>query len=94
MCVCVFVINQNVNTISILHRLHFLKPGQKRTTRTRDDGEGGSGVTPRRRRRHRLRRLCFCRFMRRWMETQVVLHRRRERRNATGCVRSLERLLG
>ena len=58
--------------------------------RVRDDGEGGSGVTPRRRRRHRLRRLCFCRFMRRLMETQVVLHRRRERSDATGCVRSLD----
>ena len=28
----------------------------------------------------------FCLRMRRWMETRVVLHRRRERSDATGCV--------
>ena len=33
----------------------------------------------------------FCLRMRRWMETRVVLHRRRERSDATGCVRSLDR---
>ena len=32
----------------------------------------------------------FCLRMRRWMETRVVLHRRRERSDATGCVRSLD----
>ena len=39
MCVCVFVITQNVNTISILHRLHFLK----HVHHTRDDGDDGPG---------------------------------------------------
>ena len=54
--------------------------------RVRDDGDDGP-CGP----RYRLRRLCFCHFMRRWMETRVVLHRRRERSDATGCVRSLDR---
>ena len=47
--------------------------------RIRDDGEGESGVSPRRRSRHRPRRLSFYRFMRRWMRRwmeTVVLHRR------------------
>jgi hypothetical protein len=72
----------------ILARLvHSTRPPRDRRhftpRRIRDDGEGESGVSPRRRSRHRPRRLSFYRFMRRWMrrwmETvvlTVVLHRR------------------
>ena len=60
----------------ILARLvHSTRPRQQFTPRrVRDDGDDGP-CGP----RYRLRRLCFCHVMRRWMETRVVLHRRRER---------------